>query len=129
MNASEISLAEEMATCTPVKPVATKTKTRRVFEEEVTALRDKLTDLHRKRNAAITKRNRIRQSMQAKLDTAQQEVDAIDGKITETQMGIARKMQDEEVFLRRTKGREWRKPFFIGLAVFPVIAIVAKFLF
>jgi len=129
VNASVISLAEEMSTCTPAKPVVAKTKTRRVFEEDMTALRDKLTELRAQRNAVSAKRDSIRQAMQAKLDAAQKDVDAIDGNIADVQLSIARKMQDEEVFLRRTKGREWRKPFFLGLAVFPVAALIAKLLF
>jgi len=129
MNASVISLAEEMKTCTPVKPVVAKTKTRRVFEEEMTTLRDQLVELRNKRSAIITRRDNIRQTMQAKLDAAQQEIDAIDNRITDTQMGITRKMQDEEVFLRRTKGREWRKPFFIGLVVFPLAMLMVRLVF
>jgi len=129
MNASVISLAEEMKTCTPVKPVVAKTRTRRVFEDDMTSLRDQLEKLRHKRSASITRRDDIRKAMQARLDAAQQEIDAIDSKITDTQMGIARKMQDEEVFLRRTKGREWRRPFLLGLAVFPVTALIFKLLF
>jgi len=63
MNANVISLAEEMETCTPVRPVVTKTKTRRVFEEEMTALRDKLAELRIQRNAISAKHERLRLAM------------------------------------------------------------------
>jgi len=129
MNASVISLAEEMQTCTPVKPVVAKTKTRRVFEEDTTPLRHQLVELRNKRSAIIARRDNIRQSMQAKLDEAQQEIDAIDSKITVAQMGITRKMRDEDVFLRRTKGRTWRNPFFIGLVVFPLAMLMVRLVF